>query len=241
MKIILLLLIAFSCFAVQAQDTRAAKQTKRIFMGINFLPAYNFRTLKNNDGNAATSLLINNRNNKEIGKFGYSAGLNLCINISNHLAFETGIQYSNKGYKTKNEDLIFLPPDPNAPTRAKFIYAFQYMGIPVKANFSFGKNKVRFITGLGFATNILINQKNSSIAEYADGRKEKKSQSSTSNYKKLDISPLISIGIDYKINNQVHFKAEPTFSYGLLKTVDAPVKEHLWSAGLNMGFYYGLK
>ena len=241
MKIISLLLIIFSALALQAQNTRPAKETNRIFIGVNFSPDYNYRTLKNNDGNASTGFVINSRNNTEIGKFGYSTGLNICFNFSKGIALETGIQYSNKGYKTKNQDLVYGQPDPDAPTKARFIHTYQYIGIPLKANFSFGKSKVRFITGLGFSTNILINQKNTSIAEYANGRKEKKNQSSTSGYKKLDISPLISIGIDYKINDQVHLKAEPTFRYGLLKTIDAAVTEHLWNAGLNIGFYYGLR
>lgn len=241
MKIILLLLITFSSLVVQAQESRPAKESKRIFVGISFSPDYNFRTLKNSDGSATSDNVINRRNNLEIGKFGYSTGLNLYINFSKRLALETGIQYSNKGYKTKKQDVVFGQPVPNTPAKARFIYTYQYIGIPLKANFNFGKNKVRFITGIGFATNILINQKQTSILEYADGRKDKTKQSSTSNFKNLDISPLISIGIDYKINDQVHVKAEPTFRYGLLKTIDAPVSEHLWNAGLNIGFYYGIR
>jgi hypothetical protein len=51
---------------------------------------------------------------------------------------------------------------------------------------------------------------------------------------------MVSAGVDYKLNNKMHLLAEPTFRYGIIKTKDAPVTEHLWNAGLNVGFYYSL-
>ena len=77
--------------------------------------------------------------------------------------------------------------------------------------------------------------------EYSNGNTEKKSQSSTSGFNQVDISPMLSVGVDYKLNNKIHLYAEPTCRYGVVKTKDAPVVENLWNAGLNFGFYYALK
>ena len=90
-------------------------------------------------------------------------------------------------------------------------------------------------------TNFLLNVKQTSNYEYANGKTEKKSQSSKSGFNKVDISPMVSVGVDYKLTNKIHLLAEPTFRYGAVKTKDAPVTENLWSAGLNVGFYYALK
>ena len=237
MKGLLILLITLLSLKASAQKT---KQTSKIIIGFNFSPDYSFRTLKNGDGISATDLVIKSRNDIEKAKFGYTSGLSVTYNFSNLIGFETGVQYSNKGYKTIEQHLIYFPPDPGLPDRVTTIYSYQYICIPLKAKFTFGKNKVRFITSAGFVTNFLINSKQSTSFKYSDGRTEKKNQSSTSGFNKVDITPMVSIGVDYKITDKIHLSAEPTFRFGLIKTKDAPVKETLWSAGLVLGFLYAL-
>jgi hypothetical protein len=238
MKQLLILITTLATLTVKGQDKNPPQ---KILIGFNFSPDYSSRTLKNNDGSPSSDLVINSRNDNEVAKFGFTTGLNVCFNFSQLVGLETGIQFSNKGYKTKNQDLTYFPPNPSLPTKAKTNYAYQYIGIPLKAKFSFGKSKVRFVSSIGFMTNILLNVKQTSNYEYSDGKTEKKSQSSKSGFNKVDISPMLSVGVDYKLNNKIHLFAEPTFRYGVVKTKDAPVTEHLWNAGLNMGFYYALK
>lgn len=238
MKQLLVLISTLVSLTVQGQST---KPLQKIFIGFNFSPDYGFRALKNNDGNPSTDIVINSRNDIEVAKLGYTAGLNACFNFSQLVGLETGIQFSNKGYKTKSQNLVYFPPNASLPTKSKTNYSYQYIGIPLKAKFSFGKNKVRFISSIGFMTNFLLNIKQTSNYEYSNGTTEKKSQSSKSGFKKVDISPILSVGVDYKLNNKIHLFVEPTFRYGVVKTKDAPVTENLWSAGLNVGFYYVLK
>lgn len=238
MKQLLILVIPLASLTVLGQDTNP---TQKILIGFNFSPDYSSRTLKNNDGSSSSDLVIKSRKNIEVARFGYTTGLNIFINLSQFVGFETGIQFSNKGYKTKNQDLIYFPPSPSSPTKVKTIYSYQYLGIPLKAKFSFGKSKIRFLSSIGFTTNFLLNIKQTNNFEYSDGKTEKKTQSSTSGFKKVDISPMISVGLDYKLNNKIHLQAEPTFRYGVIKTKDAPVTENLWNAGLNVGFYYAIK
>jgi len=238
MKQLLILATTLVSLTVLGQDTNP---TQKILIGFNFSPDFSSRTLKNNDGSSSSGLVIKSRNGNEIARFGYTTGLNVCFNFSQLVGFETGIQFSNKGYKTKVQDLVYFPPNTGLPTKWKNVYAYQYLGIPLKAKFSFGKGKIRFLSGIGLMTNFLLNVKQSGTYEYADGKTEKKSQSSKSGFKNVDISPVVSVGIDYKLNNKIHLFAEPTFRYGIIRTKDAPVTENLWSAGLNIGFYYALK
>ncbi len=177
----------------------------------------------------------------EMVKFGYTTGINLCFNFSQLIGLETGIQFSNKGYKTKKMDLIYFPPNPALPSKVKFTYAYQYIGFPLRVKFSMGKSKIRFLTSIGLMTNFLLNVKQTANYEYNNGSTEKKTQSSTSGFNKIDISPMMSIGIDYKLNNKIHLIAEPTFRYGIIKIKDAPVAERLWNAGLNFSCYYVFK
>ena len=238
MKHVLILVMAFLSLTVFGQKS---KRTNKITIGYSFSPDYSFRTLKNSDGNSSTDLVIKNRDDIEKAKFGYTTGFNISFNFSSLIDFETGIQFSNKGYKTKEQHLIYFPPSPGSPDRATISYSYQYIGIPLKVTFAFGKNKARFITSAGFITNFLTNVKQSINLKYADGTKEKKNQSSTSGFNKIDVTPVVSIGVDYKITDKIHLSAAPTFRFGLIKTKDAPVKENLWSAGLIFGLLYDLK
>lgn len=38
----------------------------------------------------------------------------------------------------------------------------------------------------------------------------------------------------------MNLRIEPTFSYGLLKIIDAPVTGYLYSGGINIGYYFGI-
>lgn len=231
MKQVFILIASFISLAAQAQ---------KVLIGFNFSTDYDHRTLKNSDGSSTADIVIKSRND-ETARFGYTTGLNASFSLSKQFALETGIQYSNKGYQRKGQYILMTPIDPTAPVKVGWVYAYQYIGIPVKATCSFGKSRLRFITGIGFTTSLLINYKQSATYEYANGRTEKRRNSTTSGFNKIDLSPMISAGASYKLNKHIQLFAEPTFRYGLIRVKDAPVSEKLWNAGLNVGMYYVMK
>ena len=109
MNHLLILLLTFISLAVSAQKP---KQSHKINIGFSFSPDYSFRTLKNGDGNSSTDQVIKSRNDIEKAKFGYTTGLNVAFHFSSLIGFETGVHYSNKGYKTIEQHLIYFPPSP---------------------------------------------------------------------------------------------------------------------------------
>ena len=214
---------------------------KQVQIGVNISTDYDFRTLKNNDGSASSGLVIRNRNGIETGKAGYTAGVNVCVYLGGLFGLETGVQYSNKGYQTKNQDLVFAQPDPSLPVREKFVYNFHYIGIPVKINLRLGEGRIQFIPGAGFSADIFVKATVKNIKEYSSGKREQKTENSTYNYTSINISPVISLGVNYFLNDKMSIRVEPTYRYGILKIIEARVTEYLWNAGLNIGFYFGLK
>ena len=152
------------------------------------------------------------------------------------MGFETGIQYSNKGYENKGvlffEDVIIYPPL-IAHLYHKLVYNFHYLDVPLMANFSFGKRKIRFISSAGITTNFLIKQKAKSISD--DGNSS--SFASSMAFNTINFSPTISFGIDYKINEALNLRVSPTFRYGVSKIIDASITDYLWNTGINVGFY----
>ena len=234
------LLIAFlASYTLYAQE---ASTGSKVSIGFNFSPDYNFRTAKITD--KVPDPGFESWEDKQIGKFGYTTGLTMFFKLSDRMELETGLQYSDKGYQTKIMDLVFEGTDPNDPilvkTKAKFNYSYQYIGIPLKLNMFFGEGDLRFVSGIGVTTNFLLNVQNKANYEYPDGKKETTNSKSKEGFKKIDISPMISFGVDYKLTNTIHLRGEPTFRYGIIKTKDSPIKENLWNAGVNLGISFDL-
>jgi hypothetical protein len=88
-----------------------------------------------------------------------------------------------------------------------------------------GKNKVRFTAAAGVAFNFLVKEFQKNILEYSNGTTVKKKQSSTYDFNKFNLSPMLSAGLECKINDKMYMKAEPTFRYGIIKMIDKPVTE----------------
>lgn len=230
----ILILLGLAAFRSFGQEDMS-----RFQLGVNFSPDVNYRILENNDGTEMSDAIINSRDDREIPKFGYSTGLNVCFNINRFLGIETGLQYSNKGYQTEKIDLIFGQPDPSLPEHLKYIDDFHYVDIPLKVNFTAGKKKVRFFSSVGITTNIFIKGTTTSVIYYSD-RTERDKDPTSYDFEKVNLSPTVSAGIDYKINDRMNLRVEPTFRYGVLKIIDAPVTGYLYNGGLNVSYYFGL-
>jgi hypothetical protein len=252
-KLFVFLLLFISVFA-NAQDSTKTKKASSFFIGANFSPDYCFRTLKNNDGSQLSSMIVDSYNKIEVAKFGFSTGVSFCFVITKHISLDLGVQYSNKGFQNKESSLTFgdmidrrrgfvyntNPSNANLPTSGKIVYTYNYLDIPLKVNFVFGKKKVRFISSIGLTTNLLMSSKNTFVGQDSTGKSIKNSSNTTPTYSRINLSPTISCGIDYKINDKMFFRVEPTFRYGILKMTDTPVTQYLWNAGLNISYYFGL-
>ena len=238
---ILLVLIASIPFVINAQETKKSAANKNISIGISFSPDYSYRTLENNDGSSSSDMVIDLRNDIEKSKFGFTTGLNLNIRLSGKTGFQTGLLYSNKGYKIPKQATRLPIPQPGQPTHFESKTNFNYLDIPLKFDFISGMGKVKFIIGAGVAANILLNNSEIVTAFYADGRESEFDQSDGFDYNKFTISSLASVGLEYQLKENIFLRMEPTFRYELLNINDYPVTARLWNLGLNVGVYCNLK
>lgn len=247
------MVISLAAFSQDNLESKVATKFKRLLFGVNISPDYCYRTLKNNDGSSIASILIDLHNKKQEFKIGYTAGLNICYSVSKKWEVELGVQYSNKGYSYKNSEFTFgdmIDPrfgfvyttnNTQAPTNVKFIYNHIYLDVPVRAIFSFGEKRIHFVTSVGVEMNILLKATQTSVWGYENGDTKRETHDQPYNYKTYNISPTVSVGLDYKISNKINLKAEPTFRYGLLKIIEAPITAYLWNGGLNITCYYAIK
>lgn len=241
MKQALFIVLFFSSFAATAQRMikRNPAAHQQLWVGVTVSPDYNNRILSS-DGSMAADIVKESRDKREVGQIGYTAGLAVHYTLAEQWSIEAGVQYAQKGYRTKKENLVWPQPSSAFPTTSKFIYNFSFLDIPLQVKYTRGHGNCRFFYTAGLAMNIFLEGEATGIFEYANGSKDKSTGPATTNEKKVSLSPLLSAGIDYTFKPHIHFRLAPIFRYGITKMIDAPVAERLWNAGLNLGFYYRL-
>lgn len=227
-----------AALSAYGQSGAGSGDFQKIQVGVNFSPDFCFLKLKNNDGSAFSDSIIQARNADETMKIGLTMGANACYNFNKLVGIEAGIHYSNKGYQTVLRELFFGMPGSSAPVKSKSVYNIQYIDIPVKANFTFGTKPMRFFSSIGIITNLFFKETITTVT--VSDKTERKTSPTNYNYKKVNLSPTLSAGMAYQINNKMSLRAEAAFRYGIMKIVDAPVTGYLSNTGLNFGFYFGL-
>jgi hypothetical protein len=246
------MMISFAAFGQEASEAKTSTEFKRLSLGLNISPDYCYRSLTNNDGSEFSSRIIDVRNAIEKQKIAYTGGINANYSLSKSIAIESGLQYSNKGYAISYSDLTFGDMiDPRygyvydtlgltVPIATGIIYNHIYLDIPLRAIISLGERRLRYVASIGIVTNILLKATQTTVSESLNGDKKRETKTQLEDFKTLNFSPMISVGLDYKVNDRLNLRAEPTFRYGLLKIIDAPVSAYLWTAGLNISCYYRL-
>ncbi len=238
--IVALTLFHLSCSGQNIPNQPEQLKSSGFQLGFHFSPDVCYRSLQNNNGSQMSDNIIEQRNENEIFKLGYTLGGSASLQCNNHVTLEFGINYSNKGYQTRMQVLYYFQYDPATPQKMKSIYNYHYVEVPLKVNFIFGKKKLRFISSLGIIPNFFLGETTKSVFVYANAGKESSTSPENFGYKRLNISPFIGLGIDYKINDKMNVRIQPSFSYGILKIIDAPVTGYLYNGGINMSYLFKL-
>ena len=247
---LLLLLLSSSA---QAQSPRVSKGGANPWeIGFYISPALTDLLLLKNGDDPFLESTIDIRNENEAPKLSVNAGFALSYRINRHFRLETGLQYSNLGYKTKKTELLFADQDPsfgfvrpggnaaNNASEMEIFYSFYYASIPLKINYQKGKNKWFFISSLGLNAEFLLSSRQKVILYGSDDSKERITNTLTEKFNGFNLSPSLSLGLEYRFTKQMSLRAEPTFNYGLLQIIDSSIREHLWSAGLRIGCFWNL-
>lgn len=231
-----LIIIPLTTFSL-ISDTIAKK---KFAVGISFSPDYAYRTLKTD---ASSQWIADNRNDTEIPKFGYTTGLNFSMTLGKRFSVEIGALYSDKGEKTKKINLVWGTPDPDAPTKVKFIHHYYYLDIPLKVNFHFFKiRKNGFFVSAGISSNIFITEKTTTIADYSDGHTSTNTRFDQDELKKLNFAFTAGIGYQNHLSNKLLLNVQPTYRRSITPVnhivYDGWIRSYLYSLGLDIGLYY---
>ena len=241
-KHILFILMLNTTFIISANGSQE-NDFQRIQIGVSFSPDYCYRTLRGD--NETIYSIYNMRGGREEARFGYTGGLVINFNLDKVFGIESGIQYSDKGFRTEKKkshvDLI----EGYYEWRERDVYHFYYIEVPLKVRFVTGKRKVRFLASMGVTTGFL--ERATTTTQYSFGE-TRTLPNDAENYNRLNLFSTVGIGIDYKITPKSNIRIEPTYRYGFLNTSKSRGKsgftsesEYLWSVGLSLSYLIGIK
>ena len=200
------------------------------------------------------------RNENESFVSGFDIEVNFLYNFKPKLYFETGIAYTQKGYKINEETLIdpCFSPVTCGYNSELYRYTYDYMSIPLHFIYTTPK-KINFSFSVG--TSLLIPL--SSNVEWIL-RKEYKSNTdqnikirNNSVPDKFNMSIDLGVGIGFKITEKLNLMILPKFNYNLFlyentdirdnnyninlfKNEDKSTTEHFISTGIGIKLLYNL-
>jgi hypothetical protein len=174
-----LLLVQLLMLPLMMTSQESGKKPSPFSLGVIFSPEYSYRLLKvtadSNDWITALS------DSLEVAKFGYTTGFTASYDVLKRLTLETGMLFSDKGYKMTTSN--FYAFDPIDPLLMKLesvtlIVSYYYLEIPIKVRYRIvaGKFSVGITTGI--SGNIFLDNKIKTIIRYNDGTPDEKDSSS---------------------------------------------------------------
>lgn len=248
MKTIIIFFCFYTC-AFYAQDSSSVKNPSKWQVGINGSADFCYRTLKS-DGSEFANQLTASYNNSDKPKAGYTTGISGVYNFNKTIGLQFGCLFSDKGFATKPIDLAVAAGTPprrgfvytnyTSVTSVQYTYHYYYLDIPLRINFFAGKRKLRFIGSAGIIANIFLKEATTAYLTYANGGHGLEKGNDVTNYNRINLSPMVSAGMNYRLTNKISLRLESFSSYGILKITDSLVNAYLWNAGINIGCYFNL-
>lgn len=166
--------------------------------------------------------------------------------LSDRWHLRTGVTITAMGYKTPkisefqwgdqvNEDFEFDPTiptmEPGGFSEIHFVYTRHFIGIPIAVRHELNARKLTpFIEG-GVVPSYLLSAKSKHVTD-VNTRTYNDPYHSQHDF---HLVGYISAGVQYAPASGFQWFAQPIFRYHFIATVDAPIKEHLYSVGVELG------
>lgn len=191
--------------------------------GLVFGPTVEYRLLLS-DGNPISNSSKNFRDENEIPKWAFTAGVVFQRKSAKNWNIETGLMYSNRGYKFNFDNLIFEDQiDPSKgfvnPTTEPYdpIRKFHYLSIPLISSVTRDIGAFQYSIGFGTSLGYMFSTNGGTN-------------------RKVDISTIAKTGVAYGLNDKDQIGANMFFRIGLLEIDNTPVTTRLWSTGLTVSY-----
>lgn len=229
----------FLLFSVNLFAQETASSNGKWSLGITASPDYCYHALTS-DNSTIGNYIVSHRNSYDLPQYGFTGGFQACYAFSKHFSFEFGINYMNKGYKTKPYNNFIPPtpiPDPSIPLSFSYQYRYHYIGVPLLVNYTAGQNRFKFIASLGVIPYIITDVRSTDTRVFTDSTVVH-NYSATTGLKRINMAAFASAGVETQLSPRFKLRTQPIFRINSDVFDKTAAKEHLWAAGLNVGLYY---
>ncbi|MCG8328422.1 MAG: PorT family protein [Chitinophagales bacterium] len=234
MKSIIICLLSCLSFTLMAQSNQNSNKWS---YDIFFNPNFGYRFLSKNSIEEELQSL---RNTKEQFNFGYSMGISLEYRIRSKVTIIGGLGYSNRAYKTKKKDLVWLEPHLNYPQQSFNSFHYQYLDIPLGVKYDFMKKR-RFSLYLygGAMTSMYLQYVQKNHVKKMDGWKVEKDKLNFIGNDVFQWSLFTQVGFEYIANEKFRARIAPHFQMDI-KGVNSNLRtrEYLYNLGLSVSLVY---
>jgi len=203
-----------------------------------------YRSLSLETENEFTESILLRRQTREIPKLSSRLGFTYNQRLAKTLSLKSGLRIARIGYQDKKQTDLRWPsevdingdwtPDSSLPRELKQSREYWFLEIPVILRTEFGTKKWRPLIELGAAPMVYLTTKSKSITDIDTSVNF--SRSASQNFNTIQVTGILSVGLSYMLSKGFQIYGQPTLRYHFTKLVDAPIKEHLYSYGIEFGF-----
>lgn len=201
------------------------------------------RNLSNSSEDEFVIDIFEKRQREESSKPNYRTGLNVNVQLNKKLWIKSGFRFASVGYKSKTQyDLVY--PDeydpvtgepifqPSLPREVRYTYNYWFLELPVMARYIFSPKKFVPYAELGFSGIYYLTTRTRYTTETEDLVYRLESPVNSV----YMVTANLGIGINVYVGPRSQMFIQPNFRYHLSSTAQAPLKEHLFNVGTEVGY-----
>lgn len=206
---------------------------RRFSMALSYSPDFSYRQLKYS---ASDRWASDRRNDREQPRLGHTAGISMRWRWTERLTVESGVLYSDKGYRTGKEPLQWTSPDPSYPVSTRIVFRYETLDIPLKLHYYFTTGRWKYYASAGVIMSNVMGSKAVLYSYFRDGSSSKQTDKRNLGYADAYFSGVVGAGVQYTLAGKWAVYAEPQYRQAFTSLlIDDRAKEYLYSVGLNMG------
>jgi hypothetical protein len=237
--------LKISIFILGLTAVNSSDAQMKIQYGISTGCSLQYRALsfdKNNDELGINQLIVDSRERLEKVDFRPRIGFDFKLNFNNKIGLKSGVSYDLKGYKTKGDfysltsggAVLLFSFVANEFSHCIGVPTLFSMKIPFTKNtmeINFGATHNFYIGSSTFSKQIFPTEtvKDVTSGSYGNGR-----------YIGQGAIELNFLFVPFANNNQLYIGSDFKFGYNSISG-QTPIKEYIFSTGINMGFTFGKK
>lgn len=207
---------------------------------------YSYRTIFSFSNNDMTDFTISSRNKRELPNIHYRFGLAYSKQLKPKLYLKSGLIFSDLGYKDKKQtgllsesEILKGMKDPTLPHEIQHFYSYRFIEIPISIRKEMNMKKLFPYIELGLSPSIFLHYK---IKQVTDLKSSSNYYGSSKiGFNKVHLVTSISAGLNHNLNQYFQIFGQASYRMNVNPLVKAPIKEFLFSGGIETDIRFKLQ